>query len=260
MSLLAMKKPAVEIKTKAELGRMKKAGEIAGLTLREVGKRIEPGITTKELDRMAEDFIRRRGAVPTFVGYRGYPCTICVSVNEEVVHGIPSSRKILPGDVVSVDVAATVDGFVGDTAATFAVLPVDKEALRLIQITDESLQCAIGEMKPGRRLGDVSSAVQHLVEGAGYGVVRDFVGHGIGRQMHEEPPVPNYGAAGTGLRLEAGLVLAIEPMVTVGDYKVKVLKDGWTVVTEDGSLAAHFEHTVAVTDDGPLVLTKIDDL
>jgi methionyl aminopeptidase len=206
---------------------------------------------------LAEKLIRKAGAIPTFIGYHGYPSSICVSINEEVVHGMPSDRVIKEGDIVSVDIGATFDGYVGDTAYTFLVEPVSVEARKLVQATKESLDAAIEMMKPGKRLGDIGAAVQKFVEAKGYGVVRDFVGHGIGRQMHESPAVPNYGDAGSGMRLETGLVLAIEPMVTQGSHDVKVLKDGWTVVTKDGSLAAHFEHTVAVTDNGPWVLTAI---
>lgn len=234
---------------------MRKAGAIAGGALRAVAQSVAAGRTTKELDGIAEKFIRDAGAVPTFIGYRGYPASLCVSINEEVVHGIPGPRKIKAGDIVSIDVAATIDGFVGDTATTVLVPPAASDSRRLLEVTERSLQAAIDEMRPGRRLGDVSAAVQRVVEAAGYGVVRDFVGHGIGRQMHEDPAVPNYGAAGTGIRLEPGLVLAIEPMVTMGDWNVRVLDDGWTVVTRDGSPAAHVEHTVAVTADGPVVLT-----
>ncbi len=254
---VSSKKPAIELKSKAELETMKKAGKIAGTVLHEVGRSIKAGMTTKDLDVIAEKLLRKAGAVPTFLGYHGYKASICVSINEEVVHGIPGSRVIKAGDVVSVDIGATVDGFVGDTAYTFLVEPVSDEARKLVRRTKESLDAAIAVMKPGNRLGDVGAAVQKLVEADGYGVVREFVGHGIGRQMHEAPSVPNYGAAGTGMRLEPGLVLAIEPMVTAGHHDVKVLKDGWTVVTKDNSLAAHFEHTVAVTEDGPLVLTQV---
>jgi methionyl aminopeptidase len=257
MASSVSKKPTVELKTQAELEKMKKAGEIAGTVLHEVGKQVRAGVTTKELDRLAEKLIRKAGAIPTFIGYHGYPSSICVSINEEVVHGMPSDRVIKEGDIVSVDIGATFDGYVGDTAYTFLVEPVSVEARKLVQATKESLDAAIEMMKPGKRLGDIGAAVQKFVEAKGYGVVRDFVGHGIGRQMHESPAVPNYGDAGSGMRLETGLVLAIEPMVTQGSHDVNVLKDGWTVVTKDGSLAAHFEHTVAVTDNGPWVLTAI---
>lgn len=254
----AARRPSVEIKTRAEIERMKKAGRIAGQTLKEVEKVLKPGVTTKDLDKVAEAFIRSQGAKPTFIGYRGYPATLCVSINDQVVHGIPGPRVIKSGDVVSVDVAATADGFVGDTAATYAVGDVGPQAEKLIRVTRESLEAGIQAMQLGARLGDIGATVQKVAESENFGVVRDFVGHGIGRAMHEEPAVPNYGDAGTGLRLETGMVLAIEPMITLGDYSVEILPDGWTVVTKDGSLAAHFEHTVALTDNGPVVLTKVD--
>lgn len=257
MTNVSARKSTIEFKTKAELEKMRRAGLIAGSALNEVKKAIQPGVTTKDLDRVAESFIKKSGAIPTFVGYRGYPATICVSINDEVVHGIPGTRKIKEGDVVSIDIAATIDGFVGDTALTVCVPPVKAEDRKLVQVTDESLQRAIEMMRPGNRLGDIGATVQNWAEKNGFGVVRDFVGHGIGRRMHEEPAVPNYGAKGSGMRLEPGLVLAIEPMVTAGDWQVKVLDDGWTVVTLDGKNAAHFEHSIAVTEDGPLVLTQI---
>jgi methionyl aminopeptidase len=236
---------------------MVRAGDVAGRTLQAVAKAVEVGITTKELDRIAENFIRKNGGRPTFIGYRGYPASLCVSINDEVVHGIPGPRKIKPGDVVSLDVAATVDGFVGDTATTVLVEPVSKQATKLWDVTRASLDAAIEKMVVGKRLGDVSAAIQAVIDEAGFGIVRDFVGHGIGRAMHEEPAVHNYGFAGTGMRLEPGLVLAIEPMVTLGRDEVRVLSDKWTVVTADGSLAAHIEHTVAVTEDGPKILTQV---
>jgi methionyl aminopeptidase len=254
---VATRKPSIELKTKAELQSMIRAGDVAGRTLQAVAKAVEVGITTKELDRIAENFIRANGGKPTFIGYRGYPASLCVSINNEVVHGIPGPRKIKAGDVVSLDVAATVDGFVGDTATTVLVEPVSKEAAKLWGVTKASLDAAIECMRVGNRLGDVSAAVQAVIDQSGLGIVRDFVGHGIGRAMHEEPAVPNYGRAGTGMRLEPGLVLAIEPMVTLGSFDVSVLEDGWTVVTRDGSLAAHAEHTVAVTEEGPRVLTRV---
>ena len=248
----------MEIKTGSEIDRMKKAGRLAGLTLRELGRHVVPDITTKELDKIGENFIRQGGGIPTFIGYRGYPASICVSINEEVVHGIPGNRKIKEGDVVSIDVAATLDGYVGDTAATFAVGKISKEAEKLIRVTAESLEAGINAMKIGGRLGDIGGAVQKVAENNHFGVVRDFVGHGIGRAMHEEPAVPNYGEPGTGMRLDKGLVIAIEPMITMGDWNVEVLEDGWTVVTKDNSLAAHFEHTVALAENGPIILTKVD--
>lgn len=253
-----MKRPAVELKTKNEIRSMRRAGEIAGRALMEVGRHIAAGVTTRDLDRVAAEFLKREKAVATFVGYRGYPATICASVNDEIVHGIPGERKLKPGDIVSIDIAATVDGYVGDTAATWIVEPASKDAVKLVEATRQSLELAIAAVKVGGRLGDVGAAVQVFAEKQGYGVVREFIGHGIGRQMHEEPPVPNYGTPGTGLRIEPGLVIAIEPMITMGSWQTEVLKDGWTVVTKDGSLAAHFEHTVAATEDGPLVLTRVN--
>ena len=248
----------IELKSPADLERMRRAGRLAAQVLEAVGRAVAPGVTTKELDRLAEKFIRDAGGVPTFLGYRGYTATLCASINEEVVHGIPNPKRVLrEGDVVGIDVGATLDGFVGDTAATFAVDRITDEAQRLLQTTRESLNQGIAAARVGNRLGDVSAAIQRVAEEKGYSVVRDFVGHGIGRNMHEEPSVPNYGTAGTGLRLEAGLVIALEPMVNVGTWRVQVLKDGWTVVTEDNRLSAHFEHTVAVTDAGPEILTQI---
>lgn len=248
----------IELKSPADLERMRRAGRLAAQVLEAVGRAVAPGVTTKELDRLAEKFIRDAGGVPTFLGYRGYTATLCASINEEVVHGIPNPKRVLrEGDVVGIDVGATLDGFVGDTAATFAVGRITDEAQRLLQTTRESLNQGIAAARVGNRLGDVSAAIQRVAEEKGYSVVRDFVGHGIGRNMHEEPSVPNYGTAGTGLRLEAGLVIALEPMVNVGTWRVQVLKDGWTVVTEDNRLSAHFEHTVAVTDAGPEILTQI---
>lgn len=248
----------IELKSPADLERMRRAGRLAAQVLEAVGRAVAPGVTTKELDRLAEKFIRDAGGVPTFLGYRGYTATLCASINEEVVHGIPNPKRVLrEGDVVGIDVGATLDGFVGDTAATFAVGRITDEAQRLLQTTRESLNQGIAAARVGNRLGDVSAAIQRVAEEKGYSVVRDFVGHGIGRNMHEEPSVPNYGTAGTGLRLEAGLVIALEPMVNMGTWRVQVLKDGWTVVTEDNRLSAHFEHTVAVTDAGPEILTQI---
>ncbi|OVE77565.1 type I methionyl aminopeptidase [bacterium F11] len=258
MEQVSSSRSGVELKNRAEIASMRKAGQLAGLTLDELGRHLEAGIPTKELDQIANKFVKERGGVPTFVGYRGYPATICVSINEQVVHGIPSSRKIVDGDIVSIDFATTVDGFVGDTARTWAVGNVSDEAKKLIDVTQQSLAVGIDAMKPGSRLGDVGAQIQKHVEKNGFGVVRDFVGHGIGRQMHEEPAIPNYGRPNTGIRIEPGLVIAIEPMVTMKDWQVRVLEDGWTVVTKDGSLAAHFEHTVAMTEDGPIILTQVE--
>jgi methionyl aminopeptidase len=248
----------IELKSSSDLERMRRAGRLAGQVLDAVGRAVAPGVTTKELDRLAEQFIRDAGGIPTFLGYRGYTASICASINEEVVHGIPHPKRVLrEGDIVGIDVGATLEGFVGDTAATFPVGRISEEAAALLRTTRNSLNEGIAAARVGHRLGDVSSAIQREAESKGYSVVRDFVGHGIGRQMHEEPSVPNYGTAGTGVRLEPGLVIALEPMVNLGTWRVQVLKDGWTVVTEDNRLSAHFEHTVAVTEAGPEVLTLV---
>ncbi len=237
---------------------MRRAGRLAGLVLKEISRLMNPGVTTKDLDVRAEKMIRDAGAVPTFLGYCGYPASICASLNDEVVHGIPHPKRVLKeGDIVSIDVGVTLDGFVGDTAGTFPVGRVSEEARRLLETTRRSLEKGMEQARVGRRLGDVSSAIQVCAESAGFSVVRDYSGHGIGRQMHEGPSIPNFGAAGTGIRLEEGLVLALEPMINQSDWKVKVLGDGWTVVTRDGGLSAHFEHTVAVTSDGPEILTSV---
>lgn len=238
------------------MDKMRRAGKLAGRVLQELGNLLRPGMATKDLDREAGKMIREAGALPTFLGYRGYPAAVCVSINEEVVHGIPSPRRtIKAGDLVSLDLGVTLEGFIGDTAFTFPVENISDEDKRLLEVGRQALQDGIERMRPGRRLGDVSNAIQTRAEAAGFGVVRDYVGHGVGRRMHEEPSVSNVGQAGTGLRLETGLVLALEPMITAGTWKVKVQPDGWTVVTQDGRRSAHFEHTVAVTDDGPEILT-----
>ena len=235
---------------------MREAGRLVGEVLTELAARVAPGVTTADLDDLAERRILKAGATPAFKGYHGYPATICASVNEEVIHGIPSGRRILnEGDVISIDVGASLDGYFGDSAITLAVGPVSEEAATLLRVTDESLYKAIEAVKLGGRISDIGHAVQKHVEAYGFSVVREFVGHGIGQKMHEEPQVPNYGEPGRGPRLTEGMVLAIEPMVNAGKPAVKVLADGWTAVTRDGSLSAHFEHTVAVTADGPWILT-----
>jgi methionyl aminopeptidase len=249
-------------KSRAEIEKMYKAGQLVGRLLRELCAMVEPGITTMELDQFAEKYIRSAGAIPTFKGYRGYPYSICTSVNEQVVHGFPSGRKLLEGDIISIDCGATLEGYVGDSAVTVPVGEISEEAKRLIKVTEESLFRAIDQMRVGNRLYDVSYAVQSFVEPLGYTVVRDFCGHGIGTAMHEDPQVPNYapsGRPGTGPRLREGWVLAIEPMVNIGTHKVRIEKDGWTVTTIDGKLSAHFEHTAAITRDGPWILTKLSD-
>jgi methionyl aminopeptidase len=240
----------------AELERMRDAGRLVGEVLTELASVVAPGISTAELDAMAEKRIRRAGAVPAFKGYYGYPATICASINEEVIHGIPSPHRVLEnGDIISIDVGAALDGYFGDSAVTLPVGQVSEEAARLLMATEESLYKAIDRARPGNRVSDIGHAVQQHVEAYGFSVVREFVGHGIGQQMHEEPQVPNYGEPGRGPRLAEGMVVAIEPMVNAGRAAVKVLADGWTAVTRDGRLSAHFEHTVAVTAGDPWILT-----
>ena len=240
----------------AELEKMRAAGRLVGEVLTEMTARVAPGVTTAALDEIAEEMIRDAGAIPAFKGYHGYPATICASINEEVIHGIPSGRRILnEGDVVSIEVGASLDGYYGDSAVTLPVGAVSEQAATLLRVTEESLYRAIERVRVGGRISDIGHAVQHHVEAYGFSVVREFVGHGIGQRMHEEPQVPNYGEPGRGPRLTEGMVLAIEPMVNAGKPAVKVLADGWTAVTRDGSLSAHFEHTVAVTADGPWILT-----
>jgi methionyl aminopeptidase len=240
----------------SELERMREAGRLVGEVLTELTTMVAPGVTTADLDAAAEKRILAAGAVPAFKGYHGYPATVCASVNEEVIHGIPSGRRVLKtGDIVSIDVGAALDGYFGDSAVTLAVGRVTEEAATLLRATEESLYKAIACVRPGARISDIGHAVQQHVEAFGFTVVREFVGHGIGQKMHEEPQVPNYGEPGRGPRLTEGMVLAIEPMVNAGKAAVKVLADGWTAVTRDGSLSAHFEHTVAVTAGEPWILT-----
>ena len=235
---------------------MREAGRLVGDVLTELSSLVAPGVSTADLDDVAEKRIVAAGAIPAFKGYHGYPATICASINEEVIHGIPSGRReLVEGDIVSIDVGAALDGYYGDSAITLPVGKVSEQAARLLRATEESLYKAIEVVKPGARVSDIGHAVQKHVEAAGFSVVREFVGHGIGQKMHEEPQVPNYGEPGRGPRLSEGMVLAIEPMVNAGRPAVRVLSDGWTAVTRDGSLSAHFEHTVAVTADGPWILT-----
>lgn len=245
----------INVKTKPEVELMRSAGALVAQTLDLVQQTARPGITTLELDRIAEEFIRSHGAEPAFKGYLGYPATLCVSIDDEVVHGIPSDRKLKEGQIVSVDVGVQIDGWFGDAARTLRIGNVRPEADRLLNITQEALARAIEQAQAGNRLGDISAAVQTFAEKNGYSVVRDLVGHGIGRQMHEEPQVPNFGAPHTGVLLKPGMVLAIEPMINIGGAAIKFDDDKWTVRTADGSLSAHFEHTVAITENGPDVLT-----
>jgi methionyl aminopeptidase len=246
------------VKNRAEIATMRRAGEVVAAAIAATRDAVRPGATTADLDAVAAKVIEGRGAKPSFLGYRGFPKTICTSVNDEIVHGIPGGRVLNEGDLVKLDVGAVVDGFHADSAVTIAVGEPSPEATKLIEATERALWAGLAEARAGRRLGDVGAAVQTVAEGAGFSVVREYVGHGIGRSLHEEPPVPNYGTAGKGYKLAEGLVVAIEPMVNIGGYETRLLPDGWTVVTRDGSLSAHFEHTVAVTADGPWVLTDAE--
>lgn len=244
-------------KSELEINLMREAGRIVAKTHEKLAQAIQPGITTMELDQIAEDCIRSNGATPSFKGYNGFPGSICASVNEELVHGIPGSRKLKEGDIISIDVGAFYQGYHGDSAWTYGVGKVSDLANQLLEVTEKSLYEAIEQVKPGNRLSDISHAVQSYVEPKGFSIVREYVGHGIGTKLHEEPQIPNYGPPGRGPRLKPGMVLAIEPMVNAGERYVKTLDDLWTVVTQDGALCAHFEHTVVITADGYEILTKL---
>jgi methionyl aminopeptidase len=239
----------------SEIARIASSGTLVARTISHVGERIEPGITTLELERIADDFIRENGGVPTSLGYRGYPRAICISVNEVVVHGIPDERVVEEGDLVTIDVGVTLEGAIADSAYTFGVGAVDAKAQRLLDVCQDALAAGIAEARLGNRIGDISHAVQILVEDAGFSVVKSLVGHGVGRHYHEDPHVPNYGEAGRGPRLSEGMTIAIEPMITMGRPDVVLAEDGWTISSADGSLAAHFEHTVAILPEGPRILT-----
>ncbi len=246
----------INIKSSKDLLKMRKVGEITGGALVAAGKALHAGMTTKELDKVVHSYITSRGAKPSFLGYGGFPASACISVNDTVIHGIPSSKEVIhDGDIVSVDVGAYIDGFHGDSAYTFKVGEIDPAVQGLLDATEQSLMLAISMAKPGVRLGDISAAIQEYNESRGYGVVREYVGHGVGSNLHEEPEVPNFGRAGHGVRLMSGMVIAIEPMITLGSPAIKVLGDGWTVKTRDGKAAAHFEHTIAITPDGAVILT-----
>ena len=248
----------IVLKTGRELKIMKEACSISAGALEVAGKAVEPGVTTAEIDRLAGEYIRRRGGEPNFKNYEGYPATACISINNEVIHGIPSEkRKLRAGDIVSIDLGAKFDGYHGDNAATFACGDVSPEAKRLMDTTRESLYEGIRAACAGGRIGDIGHAVQSYVEARGYSVVRQFVGHGVGTHLHEAPEVPNFGTPGRGIRLMPGMTIAIEPMVNAGGYDVKVQPDGWTVLTKDGSLSAHFEHTIVITADGPKIMTVV---
>lgn len=248
----------IVVKTTTEVELMRRAGVLAAEALREVARAVAPGVAGAELDRTAETFIRDHGAIPSFLGYRGFPASICLSIDDEVVHGIPGRRRLKDGEILSIDLGVILDGFHGDTAVTVPVGRISKTLQRLLAVTHESLYKGIDLVAPGRRLGDVGAAIQSHAEAAGYSVVRDFAGHGIGRLLHEEPQVPNFGEGGTGIVLREGMTLAIEPMVNLGGPAVTMDDDEWTIRTQDRAPSAHFEHTVAVTADGALVLTQID--
>jgi methionyl aminopeptidase len=251
----------IALKSAREIDIMRRANVIVAEVLQELKQRVAPGVTTLELDAIAEEMTLKKKAVPAFKGYtvagRVYPRCLCASINEEIVHGIPTDRELRDGDIVGLDYGVIYQGFYGDSAVTVGVGQVSSEALRLMQVTEQALYRGIEQLHDGKRLGDLGHAVQQTAESAGYSVVRAFVGHGVGRKLHEEPPVPNYGEPDRGIRLREGMVLAIEPMVNIGGYEVEIKEDGWTAVTKDRSLAAHFEHSVAITKDGPYILSQI---
>jgi methionyl aminopeptidase len=245
------------LKTPREIAIMREGNRILALLFEHLSPLIQPGISTAELDKEAEYFIQSQNALPAFKGYRGYPCTLCTSVNDEVIHGIPGHRTLKSGDIISIDVGALYQGFFSDAARTFAVDTVSKKARNLMDVTEKSLYEGISQAVPGNHLYDISASIQKVVESAGYSVVREFVGHGIGKTLHEDPQLPNFGRKGTGVVLQEGMTLAIEPMVNEGSWKVNILKDGWTAVTADGSLSAHFEHSIAITSNGPIILSTL---
>lgn len=249
---------AVVLKSDREIELIRQGGRILAEVLQKLVERIRPGLSTAEIDRFVREEFDRRGVRPSFLGYRGFPAAVCVSVNEEIVHGIPGRRILEEGDIVSIDLGVIYKGYQADAAVTVGVGKISPEAERLIRTTEEALMAGIRAARAGARLGDISWAIQSYAEGRGYSVVREYVGHGIGREMHEEPPVPNYGRPGTGVVLRKGMVLAIEPMLVIGDWRTRVLDDGWTVVTADGTLAAHAEHTVAITNGEAEILTSLD--
>lgn len=248
----------ITIKSRREMEAMERAGAIVGATLTLLKKSVEPGMTTADLNRIADKNIRSMGAVPTFLGYHGFPGSICASVNEEIVHGIPGKRVLKEGDIIKMDCGATIDGFIGDAAISVAVGEISEEAQKLMDDTQASLYAGIEAARPGNRIGDIGAAVSGYATPRGYGVVRQFVGHGVGRYLHEDPQVPNYGEAGKGVLLRPGMCICIEPMLNIGTEDTIILDDDWTVVTSDGSLSAHFEHTLAITADGPKILTMHD--
>ena len=249
----------IVLKTKRELDLMREACRISANALKEAGRAVELGVSTKEIDDIVRKYIQKQGATPSFLGYGGFPASACISVNDVVIHGIPSKKQILKkGDIVSIDIGAFIGGYHGDNAYTFACGDISKEAQALLDATKESLYEGIKAAIAGNRIGDIGNAVQTYAEARNYSVVRDFVGHGVGAKLHEDPSVPNYGTPGRGVRLLPGMTIAIEPMITAGKYDVRVLDDDWTTVTVDGSLAAHFEHSIAITPDGPVIMTIPD--
>jgi methionyl aminopeptidase len=248
----------VILKLPEEIEKARASNRIVAEVLSRLREKIKPGVRTKELDKFAEEIAEKRGAKPAFKGYRGYPHSLCISINEVVVHGMPSERILEEGDIVSLDFGVYYQGFCGDSAITLPVGKVTPKASRLMQVTEQSLYAGIEQARSGNRLGDISAAVQTVVEDAGYSVVRDFVGHGIGKDLHEDPQIPNFGQKGRGIELKRGMILAIEPMVNEGKYKVQIMPDGWTVVTRDKSLSAHFEHSIAITENGPDILSKLN--
>ena len=247
----------IVLKSEEELLLMREAGRLVAEAQALIEKHLKPGITTKELDQLIPSFLKEKKAQSTFLGYRGFPAHICTAVNEEVVHGIPGKRELSSGDIIGIDIGIRLKGYCGDRAVTYPVGKISSQAKELLKVTEEALYKGIEKAVVGNRLSDISHAIQSYVEGRGYSVVRDYVGHGIGQKMHEDPPVPHFGPPGRGPRLKEGMVLAIEPMVNIGDFGVKVKRDNWTVVTEDGSLSAQFEHTVALTKKGPWILTEL---
>ena len=251
---------AIIIKSNREIELMRQAGKITAAARSLARQMIEPGVTTKAINKEVFHFIKKSGAEPTFLGYCGYPASVCISVNDQVIHGIPGPRRLEEGDIVSIDVGATYQGYVGDCAGTFPCGTCSEEALRLIAVTRQSFFEGIKNARQGKRVSDISAAVQAYAESNGYSVVREYVGHGVGAKMHEEPEVPNFGQAGHGPRLVKGMTIAVEPMVNAGGYEVRVLPDGWTVLTADGSLSAHYENTVLITDGEPEILTMADDI
>jgi methionyl aminopeptidase len=248
----------VILKQPDEIAKARASNQIVAEVLSVLREKVKPGVTTRELDKIAEGVTEKRGAKPAFKGYRGYPYSLCTSVNEEVVHGMPSNRVLVEGDIIGLDYGVCYQGLYGDSAITLPVGRASEQAARLMRVTEQSLYAAIDQVCDGNRLGDISAAVQETVEASGYSVVRDFVGHGIGKNMHEDPQIPNFGKKGRGIELKTGMILAIEPMVNAGKYKIRILSDGWTVITADGSLSAHFEHSVAITDNGPEILSKLN--